>query len=101
MPRSMEDLFTQWFGMAGNARARAQWMAILYATLWSIWLGRNKLVFEHKDVDWEKLFDLILLRSLTWLRAKHPSFPFTLSDLLQCADSLKQWDGSPVRLTFV
>ncbi|KAJ4835017.1 hypothetical protein Tsubulata_013274 [Turnera subulata] len=62
---------------------------ILFATMWSIWLARNNLIFSNKEVDWERVFNIILLRVTTWIKANHPSFPYHLTDLLASADSLK------------
>ncbi|KAJ4839076.1 hypothetical protein Tsubulata_032282 [Turnera subulata] len=99
-PRDLTSLFSQWFLLGGNYNSTSSWISILFSTPWSIWLARNNLIFRNKEVDWERLFDIILLRCITWIRAKHPSFPLHLTDLLTNVDSLKCWRGSKCRLSF-
>lgn len=45
-----------------------------FATVWSIWLLRNAIIFNNESVDVEKISEMAKLRSWRWLSAKVKSF---------------------------
>lgn len=44
-PHSLEDMLIQWLGGFHNNGSKKAWEAVFFATMWSIWLGRNRKVF--------------------------------------------------------
>ncbi|GKV05586.1 hypothetical protein SLEP1_g17582 [Rubroshorea leprosula] len=58
------------------------WDCIWNAMLWTVWMARNKKIFDNAEVNLIKLFDLIQLRSFTWIKARKPKCYFHLSDWL-------------------
>ncbi|KAJ4822258.1 hypothetical protein Tsubulata_049849 [Turnera subulata] len=100
VPYDLASFFAQWFSLAGSSSSRSSWLTIFYATIWSIWLARNNLIFSSKSIDWERIFDIVLLGTITWIKANHPSFPYHFSNLLATVDSLKSWKGSKCHLSF-
>ncbi|KAJ4838329.1 hypothetical protein Tsubulata_041674 [Turnera subulata] len=58
------------------------------------WLLLNDGICTREAlVNWERLFDVILLRVITWIKARQPSFPYHLCDLLTTSESLQHWKG--------
>ncbi|GKV47437.1 hypothetical protein SLEP1_g54341 [Rubroshorea leprosula] len=58
------------------------WDCIWNAMLWTVWMARNKKIFDNAEVNLIKLFDLIQLRSFAWIKARKPKCYFNLSDWL-------------------
>lgn len=65
------------------------WMA----TVWSIWLERNNVIFKGITANVERVADLIKLRSWFWIKANWDKFSCLLSewllDPISCTKSLK------------
>ena len=47
MPRTVEDLFTQWCMGSKFVRGKILWKLVLFVTVWKIWLERNRKVFDN------------------------------------------------------
>ncbi|XP_057444973.1 uncharacterized protein LOC130737234 [Lotus japonicus] len=62
------------------------WKTVWFATIWSIWLCRNAVIFNSGIIDIEELCSLIKWRAWTWLRARVPSFKV----------SHYEWDKDPI-----
>ncbi|KAJ4828622.1 hypothetical protein Tsubulata_050337 [Turnera subulata] len=86
----MEDLLVHWFELAGSYRARSSWMTIFYATVWSIWIARNKMIFEGREIVWDRLLDTVLITVASWIKGFQPDFPFHLSDFLIYPGSIQR-----------
>ncbi|OMO81727.1 hypothetical protein COLO4_23441 [Corchorus olitorius] len=56
---------------------------LFFVAVWSIWLLRNDVVFNGKDVDDMQLFDLIRIRLAWWILAKWPEQPLSFQDLFR------------------
>ncbi|KAJ4838307.1 hypothetical protein Tsubulata_044165 [Turnera subulata] len=65
MPSTLEELFVQWLELAGVGKARSSWMTVFFAAAWGLWLARNRIIFENREVEWDRLH----LRA--WL-CRHP-----------------------------
>ncbi|XP_057443839.1 uncharacterized protein LOC130735993 [Lotus japonicus] len=76
--------------MTANKRqgAKSMWLAIV----WTLWLSRNKVIFQNGPRDVEKVFDSAQLRAWNWLRVKNNNFSFTpyewISNTRLCLGSL-------------
>lgn len=49
MPPSIPILFTNWCSMAIGLMQSVAWKMLFFAALWSIWLARNKVVFNSSS----------------------------------------------------
>ncbi|GLU19134.1 hypothetical protein SLE2022_353990 [Rubroshorea leprosula] len=57
----------KWIG--GNKLTNKGWNIIWFAVVWTLWLGRNDLIFNKKEAKADCLFELVQTRSFYW--AKH------------------------------
>ncbi|GKV33677.1 hypothetical protein SLEP1_g42153 [Rubroshorea leprosula] len=48
--------------------------------VWTVWLARNQKTFQGKEINREKLLELIQLKSFHWITTKKERFAFTLTD---------------------
>lgn len=53
------------------------WWTVWAATIWSIWLQRNDVIFNSGAIDVEKVMDLIIFRSWKWLKCKKKNFIYS------------------------
>lgn len=77
------------------SKQRKGMISIWLAITWSIWLGRNKIIFDNLQMDTEKIVELAQQRAWTWLRAKAPSFHCSFYEWLvhptYCLNTLWFW----------
>lgn len=52
-----------------GAKLAQVWNLTMDAALWTLWLARNKLVFERKQTSMDKMIYLLKLRSFKWMQA--------------------------------
>ncbi|EEF29695.1 conserved hypothetical protein [Ricinus communis] len=64
---------------------------MFFACCWSLWLERNKFIFEGSSIAWEKLSELILIRKMHWIEASIPSYPFSVNEIMTSSLPLKRW----------
>ncbi|XP_057432220.1 uncharacterized protein LOC130724973 [Lotus japonicus] len=50
------------------------WKVTWFATIWSIWLLRNSILFRGGDIDLLSVMELIKMRSWWWLKARAKNF---------------------------
>eukprot|EP00268_Persea_americana_P013258 TRINITY_DN15784_c0_g2_i1.p1 TRINITY_DN15784_c0_g2~~TRINITY_DN15784_c0_g2_i1.p1 ORF type:complete len:214 (-),score=16.90 TRINITY_DN15784_c0_g2_i1:200-841(-) len=66
MPMNVEELFLQWcFGRKG-VRGKILWKLVLYATIWKIWLERNRRVFRSISKPVEEIVQSIVWNVSPW-----------------------------------
>nr|KYP60907.1 hypothetical protein KK1_023327 [Cajanus cajan] len=61
------------------AKNQYKWAMIWLASIWSIWLSRNEVVFTNKFTSPKHLVELIKLRSWKWLKVKDRNFYYPFS----------------------
>ena len=59
------------------------WRMSFFAILWSIWLLRNGVVFNGKVPDFEETMDTSKYRLASWFKARWPSSPYSISDIVR------------------
>jgi hypothetical protein len=81
----------EWSGLInGNFQRRA--ITLLCKGLyWSIWIARNRLIFESKAPDWDMIFDLTFHRLAFWLKSSVRNFNYTGSDLFRNPECIMNW----------
>ncbi|GKU94470.1 hypothetical protein SLEP1_g7966 [Rubroshorea leprosula] len=73
------QLFGAW---TKKSHKREGWDCIWNAVIWSVWMARNKKIFDSVEVNLIKLLELIQLRSFTWIKVRKGKCYFNLSDWL-------------------
>ena len=61
IPRSSKDLLTLGHGLSLSTRRNTLWKVAVSATLWAIWLERNKRIFEETEKTVESTWNRIRL----------------------------------------
>lgn len=77
------------------------WLLLFFSVAWSLWLLRNDLIFQQKSPNYDSVFFLIITRLCLWLKALHPDFPYSPSDLLRSAEGLIRWSNVQITRTDV
>ena len=79
-PSSCKELFTLGQGFPLSKRGKILWKVAVYATLWAIWLERNKQIFEEAEETSESIWDRIRLWVAIWVHVckDFKSIPFSL-----------------------
>ena len=81
----------EWFGSVKDNFQRHA-ITLLYKGLyWSIWIGRNHLIFKSKSLDWDVIFYLIFHRLAFWLKSLVRNFSYTSSDLFKNLEYIMKW----------
>ena len=60
-----------------NKTARKLWIASFFATIWSLWMHRNEIVFNQQYLDEQMLGQLIKWRVAFWSRAWDDHIPYS------------------------
>lgn len=62
-----------------TAKHNRLWMVVWFAASWSIWLGRNNLIFRDAALEVDRVLKLIQIRSWSWLVARSRNFRYSLA----------------------
>ena len=80
IPRFATDLLTLGQGFLLQKKGRILWKVTITATFWTIWLERNRRIFEGVEENFESISDRIKLWVGIWLHncKDFNNVPFTL-----------------------
>ncbi|EOY16579.1 Uncharacterized protein TCM_035385 [Theobroma cacao] len=81
MPTRFKELMTMWNAINVKASCDKIWRMAVFAITWTIWIGRNEVVFHNKVWDKELIWELIKLRVATWADARWKSNSRSILDL--------------------
>ncbi|XP_057415175.1 uncharacterized protein LOC130710037 [Lotus japonicus] len=88
---SPREHFTQ-FKVGRNSTQRRASLSVWLATVWTLWLGRNSIVFRSTQFNHEEALDLVKRHSWSWIKANIKGFCYSLYDWyanpLSCIQSL-------------
>ncbi|GLT32030.1 hypothetical protein SLA2020_067240 [Shorea laevis] len=76
-------VFHQHSSLINMTEKKEGWSCIWFAVIWTIWLARNERIFRGKEVDNNRLLELVQLRSFNWIKCRSGSCLFSLSDWFQ------------------
>ena len=62
----------------GSKAEKLGWWAVWCACVWSIWLARNKTVFQNVEINARAVFEDVKYRSWSWLRTHYKGFAFSI-----------------------
>ncbi|KAJ9135163.1 hypothetical protein P3X46_032374 [Hevea brasiliensis] len=100
LPKTVDAFLNEWNSLCYGNFQRKFWLKLFYAIVSSLWLSRNDIIFNNKEMDTISLCSLILFRVATWMRALDASFPFSGADLLVTTDAIKLGIGGVLRDSF-
>lgn len=80
IPNSLIQFLQQCQAVSNHTGINQLFQTVCICTLWSIWFGRNNLVFNGSGWDSENLFHFIQSRTFAWFRSLAPEKFFTPSD---------------------
>jgi hypothetical protein len=91
LPKDPNHNLQEWSGLIkGNLQRNA--ITLLYKGLyWSIWIARNRLIFESKIPNWNAIFDLTFHNLAFWLKSSVRNFSYTSSDLFRNLECIMNW----------
>ncbi|EOY12746.1 Uncharacterized protein TCM_031281 [Theobroma cacao] len=69
-PGDVLSFFKAWFELPMPTGKRDTWRMLFFATLWTLWLCRNEVIFRGKSFSPNKMRDIALLRHMLWCRGK-------------------------------
>lgn len=84
MPVTGKDHLLQFGSVAMSGSQNLLWKVVWCAVLWTIWNSRNGIVFRNGEFDADKVFELIKIRSWSWLSAKVHGFCSSLFEWSNC-----------------
>ncbi|XP_058217028.1 uncharacterized protein LOC131327925 [Rhododendron vialii] len=79
-PPSLADLAKWWFDNRFRSLERHIWEVTFFATLWSLWLARNDLVFNNVSRSASEVGDQIKTRVAMWMKAKFEIKVYSVED---------------------
>lgn len=75
--------------VCGKLRGKTKqklWSVLFFCVAWTIWLERNKIKFEEKQLDWCWMWELIKIKLGLWMNAFYSEFnhtPMTIANNLE------------------
>ncbi|KAJ6978484.1 hypothetical protein NC653_026790 [Populus alba x Populus x berolinensis] len=81
----------EWSGLINGKFQRRAITLLCKGLYWSIWIARNRLIFESKAPDWDMIFDLTFHRLAFWLKSSVTNFSYTGSDLFRNPECIMNW----------
>ncbi|KAE8693020.1 hypothetical protein F3Y22_tig00110819pilonHSYRG00174 [Hibiscus syriacus] len=82
--RTTSEIFTLWVDSPIDPRSKDVWKLAFISFSWSIWLFRDEVIFNNKKLYENQLFDIALLRTSHWCKARWPHSFKSVLDLLIC-----------------
>ncbi|XP_073263045.1 uncharacterized protein [Populus alba] len=81
----------EWSGLINGKFQRRAITLLCKGLYWSIWIARNRLIFESKAPDWDMIFDLTFHRLAFWLKSSVTNFSYTGSNLFRNPECIMNW----------
>ena len=58
-PSNLKRLMESWFDSEFRTVAKRRWISCFFAVIWSVWIIRNKIIFENGIADRNQLVEQI------------------------------------------
>jgi len=98
LPCRMDDLLHQWPNLVFGKFQRKAWSMVSCCVSWSIWLMRNKVIFNDGTATFKDSFSLILYRLSNWLKSADKFFIATGTSLIMGPEGIIDWSNTKLRL---
>ena len=82
-PQAVVNLFSLNLGSHISKRGKVLWRVIVQALCWSLWLERNKRVFEDCHESLEDVWDRVKFRVAWWVSIHKDFKTFPMSDIVR------------------
>jgi len=87
MPGSFKQHFEEWMKRKWrNTIMKKIWCSSFFAISWSLWLMRNEMIFQQKEMNVQMLCNLIRWRVAFWTKAWKDQIPYSTSELVRKFD---------------
>ncbi|XP_038685806.1 uncharacterized protein LOC119985586 [Tripterygium wilfordii] len=86
---TLSNLFEQWQTFASGKKQRQVWSMMFNAAVWTIWIERNKVIFEENHIDWGNVLYLVYIRFGLWLKAVKINLPYSGPEIMHSSDGIK------------
>ena len=89
MPDTFRKHYEDWMGRKWrNVVMKKLWCSTFFAVAWSLWLMRNEIIFQQKQLDVQVLCSLIRWRVALWTKAWKDQLPYSVNDLARKFDAI-------------
>lgn len=88
-PSNLENLWCFWNSQKFKKFEKSCWIACFFAVMWSIWTGRNELVFNNKPWDEMLCMDLVKTRMAIWIKAKYNIKEYSVEDFKRSLEGIR------------
>ncbi|XVF41915.1 hypothetical protein PTKIN_Ptkin01aG0319200 [Pterospermum kingtungense] len=85
-----------WFNTAPKPICGKVWDLVFFVTVWTLWLTRNDVIFNNKNVELLQVIDTAKLRLSHWIKAKWPQFHEGWMKIMRCPNLVFNVDGSAI-----
>ncbi|KAG5542410.1 hypothetical protein RHGRI_022072 [Rhododendron griersonianum] len=66
------------------------WECYFYATLWSIWIARNDVIFNNKAANRNQVVELTKTRAALWIKARFDIKVYTVENIKRNLDGARR-----------
>ncbi|XP_058217419.1 uncharacterized protein LOC131328494 [Rhododendron vialii] len=88
-PSSIAGMASWWFDSSFRNLEKHIWEVCFYATIWSIWIMRNKLIFHSMTISSEEVVDLIKYRVAMWMKVKYEIKVYSIEEFKGFSDGIR------------
>ncbi|EOY09871.1 Uncharacterized protein TCM_025241 [Theobroma cacao] len=76
-----KELTIMWNNIKMASNCERVWKTAMFAITWTIWIGRNEVVFHNKVWDKELIWKLIKLRVAMWVKVRWQDTASSITDI--------------------
>lgn len=87
-PQTIKECFLLNMGTSNNDKRKHVWRILVHVMVWSIWLERNKRIFEDIEESVEDLWSKIKLRLAWWINGRKKFRGSYISDVIRSLNYL-------------
>lgn len=89
-PYTVYELMCWWFSNKFKSVEKGCWEICFYAVLWSLWLQRNKIVFNAQYVDIAEMVDSIKTKVALWTKVCFNIQDYSVEDIKRCLQGVRK-----------
>lgn len=88
-PSNLENLWYFWDNQRFEKFEKKCWLACFFTVMWSIWTGRNKVVFNNKPWDELECLDVVKTKMAIWIKAKFNIKEYSVEDFKRSLEGIR------------
>ncbi|KAI8534833.1 hypothetical protein RHMOL_Rhmol10G0127300 [Rhododendron molle] len=78
-----------WFDSSFRNLKKHVWEACFFAIIWSLWIMRNRIIFQNVTSSLEEVVDLIKYRVTMWMKVKFDIKVYSIEDFKGYLDGIR------------